>query len=105
MTDTLPTYTLGEPMWHLIPPGMIGGLRRYIEHGIPPGHFMTAVLSNDLMEALKRADNENINRLPDYGMWLYNCAPTECYGSPQKVEAWIKKGGLNTMEKNDDETD
>ena len=31
------------PDWSLIPDYMIGGLRRYIERGIPPGHFLSAV--------------------------------------------------------------
>ena len=94
MAEELPTYTFGQPMWHLIPCHMVGGLRRYVEHGIEPGDFLIAVLSNNLMEALKRADDTNINRLPDYGMWLYNCAPRDCYGSPEAVAMWIAHKGL-----------
>jgi hypothetical protein len=28
----------------------------WIERGLPPGHFLTALLSNDFMEAVARAD-------------------------------------------------
>ena len=34
-------------------------VRRYIEHGIPPGHFLTAVIEKDLCGASERADDEN----------------------------------------------
>lgn len=70
-------------------------MRLYVEHGIFPGSFLTAVLSNDLMEALKRADDVNRECLPGYGRFLYNEAPCGCYGSPDAVAAWCKRGGLN----------
>ena len=38
---------------------MAAGMRRYIEYGIAPGSFMTAILCNDLMEAAQRADDTN----------------------------------------------
>lgn len=34
-------------------------LRLYIEHRIQPGGFLTSVLSNDLFDAVARADYEN----------------------------------------------
>ena len=78
-----------------IPERMMGGLERYIEDGIPPGHFLTGVLENDLMEAFSRADLENMKNIRAYCGYLYNEAPIGCYGSPAKVREWIKMGGLN----------
>lgn len=77
-----------------LPPHMQDGMRLYIENGIEPGSFLTAVLSNDLMKALGKADDVNLYALPAYGRFLYNNAPCGCYGSPKAVETWIKHGGL-----------
>ena len=73
-----------------IPPYMRGGLDRYINDRIQPGHFLTAVLENKLVEALGHADSTNIRNLPAYVSFLYNHVPSSCWGSPVKVEAWLK---------------
>ncbi len=77
-----------------LPPRMAGAMQRYIERGFPPGSFLEAVLSNDMMGALGRADAENRAALHDYGVFLYSYAPGGCHGSPDKVRDWIKRGGL-----------
>lgn len=79
-----------EDNLHLIPEHMRGAIRRYYFDGISPGGFLTAVLENNLMEALSRADDENRNALPAYGTFLYNYVPAESYGSPAKVDAWLR---------------
>lgn len=76
----------GEP---LLPDYMRGGMRRYMEQRIPPGHFLTAVLSNDLMEACRRADDVNRYRLFDYCSWLYSYAPVGSFGSAENVRHWL----------------
>jgi hypothetical protein len=95
MSD-LPSYTAGRPAdWSLIPYHMIGGLRLFIEDGIPPGSFLTALLSNDLRETFARADEENSRSIKNWLIFLYNYAPSDCWGSPAKFNAWIERGGLN----------
>lgn len=81
--------------YHSLPEHMRDGMRLYIEHGVQPGSFLRAVLSNDLMGALGRADDVNINALPAYGRFLYNEAPSLCWGSPDVVSAWIVRGGMS----------
>ena len=71
-----------------IPDYMMGGLERWIEHGIEPGHFLIAVLSNDLKEAVGRADDENIANLPAYMGYLYNEAPIGSWGNPSVMRTW-----------------
>ena len=71
-----------------ISPLTIANLHRWISHGIPPGHFLTAVLSNDLRTALARADDENGRALPDIVKWIDNHAPPACWGSPAAVSRW-----------------
>jgi hypothetical protein len=65
------------------------GMQRYIEQGIRPGDFMTAVLSNDLFGAFGWADDINRRKLFDICAWLYNHAPAGSYGSPKHMQDWI----------------
>lgn len=80
-----------------LPAHMQDGMRLYIENGIPPGSFQTAVLSNDLMGAFRRADDVNRMAILDYAMFLFNEAPCGCFGSPEHVKDWIAKRGLNGL--------
>ena len=80
-----------------IPDRMMGGLERYINDGIMPGHFLTAVLENDLMAACSRADSENMKNIRAYAAYLWNEAPIGSYGSRAKVMEWSEAGGLNGM--------
>jgi len=73
-----------------IPEHMHAGIINYVFYGILPGEFLQAVLRNDLAEAVGRADWMNQEVLPNYVRWLYNEAPQGCWGSPEKVAAWIE---------------
>lgn len=72
-----------------LPEHMRGVMQRYIENHLSPGGFLEAVLSNNLTEAVSRADSISINALPVYVRWLYNKAPYKCWGSSEKVIAWL----------------
>ena len=84
-----------EIRYDKLPEHMQGGARRYIEHGIAPGHFLTAVLENNFVRAFMCADETNTARMRDWADWLYNDAPGGCHGSRDRVEAWIEAGGMN----------
>jgi hypothetical protein len=71
---------------------MADGLRLYFEHRIPPGSFMLAVLSNDLSDACGRADWLNRQNICRWVDWLRNYAPREAWGSPERVQAWLRDG-------------
>ena len=73
-----------------VPQDMMDALRRYIDHGIPPGDFLQAVLRNDLADAVGRADDDNMEILPAYVAYLWNECPSDCWGSLDKVKAWIE---------------
>lgn len=81
-------YTFRD--WY-IPDRMMDGIRRYIDQGIPPGDFLTAIISNDLKEAVGRADEENLANLPAFVSFFYNMAPSRCWGSPEIMDAWLDK--------------
>lgn len=65
-------------------------LTRYIENRLSPGGFLTSVLSNDLFGAMGRADIMNRYAIYEICMWLYNEAPSNCFGSPEKVREYLE---------------
>jgi hypothetical protein len=67
----------------------------YIENGRPLSNFLTAVVTNDLKESFGRADHINRRLMFDVVSWFWNYAPSECWGSKEKVAAWIRRGGVN----------
>jgi hypothetical protein len=84
----------GAGLGKWVPAHMQAGMVRYVAFGIVPGSFLRAVLSNDLLEAGRMADDDNRRRLFDYVMFLINYAPTDCYGSRQAMQAWQERGGM-----------
>ena len=87
-----------EPNFERLPAHMQAGAERYIMRGVPPGHFLTAILCNDLAEAFNRADLDNQKAMKDWTMWLYNDIPTSAHGSPEAVKEWIAAGGIEGQE-------
>ena len=81
-------------MYKLIPQHMQDGLTLWVEKGVMTGHFMTAVMENDLMEAYGRADEQNQWSMRNWCVFLYSYAPRGCYGSRANVAEWRKVGGL-----------
>jgi len=73
----------------LIPGHMQSGLYHYITKGIAPGGFLMAVLENNLRNAVGQADQVNIRAIPEYIQFLYNYAPSGCWGSEEKVDKWL----------------
>ena len=72
-----------------LPEGLQESMRLYMEAGISGGGFLDAVLQNDLLLAVIRADNTNLEALPDIVKWIHWEAPKVSYGSRETVLAWI----------------
>ena len=75
----------------MIRPDIKDALDEYATHGLQPGGFLTAVLENNLMEAVGRADDYNAHTLVDIIRYCYNDIPGLCWGSPEKVKTWIER--------------
>ena len=75
----------------MIPQNLIDSLDRYVKYGIPCGGFLNAVLSNDLMKAFGKADDDNRLILFDICQYIFNEVPLDCYGSKAKVQKWIER--------------
>jgi len=74
-----------------IPSHTQGALERYLDHGLPPGGFLSAVIANDLMGAVARADIQNMTAIPEIAKFLFNEAPAGSWGSDENLENWLAK--------------
>ena len=72
-----------------LPEHMQSGAQDYVERRYPPGGFLAAVLENDLVGAFGKADKDNAAAMAEWARWLWNEAPSQCWGSPAKVKAWL----------------
>ena len=75
-----------------IPAHMREGIMLYVERRVKPGSFLMAVLENDFVQIVGRADETNIRYLPQWAELLHWEIPSKCWGSPEKVKAWLGKG-------------
>ena len=82
--------------------GIIESLDRYVEFHCPTGGFLDAVLRNDLKESCARADSQNLYLLFDIVSYLYNEVPWNCWGTPERVNAWLHPVESVGEEKTDD---
>ena len=78
-----------------VPEYMHEPLRRYVINHLPVGSFLTAVLSNDLLQAVNSADKQNSKALVNWVRLVYNYLPSKCSGSPQAVNEWLQKVSTN----------
>lgn len=75
----------------MIPPHMHKSVRRYVEHHIKPGHFLTFLLQNDFINAIGYADDINRRNITNWVKFLRNELPRGCWGSKEKVKDWLEK--------------
>ena len=74
-----------------LPEHIQSSVQGYIEDHCPVESFLEAVICNDLKESFGRADEINIARMFDIVSFFYNEAPISCWGSKEKMNAWLGK--------------
>lgn len=79
--------------WEKIPAHLVPGLELYFNERIPVGHFLTAVLQNDLRESVGLADEHSLPALSDLVRFLYMEAPAGSWGSREAVKDWLMGKG------------
>lgn len=92
---------MAYPNPDLCPPFTKDMIDRWVKEAIPGGHFLTAVLSNDLLGAVSHGDQDNRDGLVHIVSYLYNRCPGACWGSPEKVKEWpglLAKRGIDQFE-------
>ena len=70
------------------PVHILDSINRFVEHGLEPGGFVKAVLSNDLVGAFNAADTKSLRGLQDILRYCRSKIPPACWGSPAKVKNW-----------------
>ena len=89
--ESLKTPTLSDShKYSKAPVRILDSINRYVEHGLEPGGFVRAVLSNDLATTFRAADAESLRGLPDILQYIYWEIPSACWGSEAKIKAWMK---------------
>jgi hypothetical protein len=77
--------------WNSCPEHLIGSFQRYFWWGIDPGSFLSAVLANDLMQTMNRADDRNRRMLFKICCFVYTQLPSDCHGDWQYFNDWSKE--------------
>ena len=81
-------------------------LDRYVDNKLKPGGFLTAVLENDLVGSLSRADVDNLRDIKDIVIEARHDTPKPEFSSMHEMlayvlgqEDWARKMNLNIKEK------
>ena len=77
--------------YDMVQPEILDSLDRYAKEGIPTGGFLLAVLSNDLFEAVGRADHNNLPVLHDICRYVFNELPSPCWGSSAAIKVHLER--------------
>lgn len=84
--------------WRLVPAHLQSALTAYITTGRPPGGGLRSILEDRPMSyCLARLDDEVRPRAFDVSRFLFNFAPSQCWGSADKVDAWIEAGRTRVL--------
>ncbi len=70
------------------------GIKEWVENGSMAylGAFSGALMQNDFMNVMRRADDSNLELLQEWASFLYWEIPNDCFRNP---ELWKTRGGLN----------
>ena len=74
-----------------VPPRIKEGIDLFVCYGIAPRGFLYAVLTNNLVNAICRADDESLTAIKPICQYVYNEIPRVCHGSPDAVAGHIRK--------------
>lgn len=85
-----------------VPMHLRNGLAAYVISGVRPGSFLQAAIANDFVDAVCRAVDLTAEDFVAVAKFLYNEIPGPAWGSRERMEAWIKSGGLAGQEEASD---
>lgn len=83
----------------MIPEMTLKSINQYVQSGVPTGGFLYAVLSNNLRESYRCADDDNREALSEIVRHLWNNVPATCWGNPERVAFWVEAHELHTQTK------
>jgi hypothetical protein len=77
----------------MVPANIRDAILHHVFEGQECGGFVTAVLENNLQNAIIYADDDSLTNLRDIAMFCRNVIPGSCWGSADKVRQWRNRGG------------
>lgn len=95
--EQLATDFLQRAPYAAIPRALLTSLLWYSYDHRPLGDTLAAVVSNDLAGAFRNADHVTRHVMWNLVAWLYNEAPSTCWGSPEKYRAWLEVGAAGLL--------
>jgi len=63
---------------------------RFVRDRLRPGGFVNAILENDLLEAINRADSANLFLIPHIVAYMAEHVPASARGSEAWVNDWLQ---------------
>ena len=85
--------------YELIPEATMSSLQMYLEYGVNPGRFLTAVLENNLREAMGQADEDDLESLFHLVVYLYNEVSADAWGNRERVRAYQDSRRIAVLER------
>lgn len=82
-----------------IPEHTMSSMQEYVINGRPCGDFLRAVISNDLFEAVSRADLVNRSCMFEICSWFINNSPIGCHGSRDIYNDWVQNKAEERLNK------
>lgn len=79
-----------DEFYSAIPEMTMAALRAYRDERRPTGDFLYAVLRNDLMDAVSRADEENLAAIGVICTFVRCQMPAVAHGSRERVQEWME---------------
>jgi hypothetical protein len=73
----------------MIPRAIKQQIDDYIDYGVLPSDFLSAMLCNNIRLAVAHADDFNKSALFDIVIYLENFMPNMAWGSAERVEKWL----------------
>lgn len=74
-------------------PQLLHAFRRWVLVARPPGDFLLAVLGDSLSMAVGRADHNSQRCIEYLVTYLWNDAPSRCWGDANMLIQWNENGG------------
>jgi len=68
-------------------------INEYVRRGEYPGDFLLSCLENKFVAAVTQADDLNRIAIVAIAKYIYNRIPSAAWGSREKVDRWLDKGG------------
>ena len=73
--------------------------RAYISKGAKLGQFLSALVCNEFWQAAQLVDDDQRENLWDIMQWFCLNAPSQCWGSLERRDAWMAARAAERTEK------